>query len=192
MANVMRFGGGGGKPEQTKTVELSMASGDQVITPDTGKVLTQVTVKKPSTLRSENISAGVKIGGVTGSANVINVAYVTITNPTNYDAYVFYAGDRPLNGITPDSVYAVISAGSSLIIQNQPVGIPLFILPAPDMYGQVNFTASLAENYDSSYQKTYIFDASAYWSTTMPLAIRIVGVQSDGIQIGFNLGVLGT
>lgn len=190
MANIMRLGGGG-KPEQTKTVDLAMASGDQVITPDAGKVLTQVTVKKPSTLLAENIKSGVKIGGVTGVANTINVAYVTIANPTNYDAYVFYAGDKPSSGVTPDSVYAVISAGSSLIIPNQPVLIPIFILPAPDMYGQVNFTASLAENYDSSYQKTYIFDASAY-GMTMPLAIRIMGVQNDGIQIGYNLGVLGT
>lgn len=190
MANVMRFGGGG-KPEQTKTVDLAMASGDQVITPDAGKVLTSVTVKKPSTLTAGNIAKGVNIGGVTGNANVFNVAYVTIANPTNYDAYVFYAGSNPPNGVTPDSVYAVISAGSSLIIPNQPVLIPLFILPAPDMHGQVNFTASLAENYDPSYQKTYIFDASAY-GVTMPLAIRILFVQNDGIQIGFNLGVLGT
>ena len=190
MANIMRFGGGG-KPEQTKTVDLAMASGNQVITPDAGKVLTSVTVKKPSTLLAENIKAGVKIGGVTGIANVFDVARVIIQNPTDYDAYVFYYGSNPASPGSPDSVYSVISAGSSLTIQSLPVLIPLFILPTPDMYGQVNFTASLAENYDPSYQKSYIFDASAY-GMTMPLAIRIVGVQSDGTQIRYNLGVLGT
>lgn len=52
---------------QSKTVELSMASGNQTITPDSGKVLSQVTVTKPSTLVPENIKSGVSIGGVTGT-----------------------------------------------------------------------------------------------------------------------------
>ena len=55
------------KPEQTKTVDLAMASGNQVVTPDSGKVLTQVTVKKPATLVAGNIKSGVSIGGVTGT-----------------------------------------------------------------------------------------------------------------------------
>lgn len=40
---------------QTKTMDLNMASGDQIVKPDSGKVLSQVTVKKPSTLAAENI-----------------------------------------------------------------------------------------------------------------------------------------
>lgn len=52
---------------QSKTVELSMTSGNQVVTPDSGKVLSQVTVTKPSTLVPENIKSGVSIGGVTGT-----------------------------------------------------------------------------------------------------------------------------
>lgn len=55
------------KPEQTKTVDLAMASGNQVVTPDSGKVLTQVTINKPSTLVAGNIKSGVSIGGVTGT-----------------------------------------------------------------------------------------------------------------------------
>lgn len=58
---------GSSTPTQTKTVALSMASGDQVISPDTGYALSQVTVEKPSTLTAENIKSGVSIGGVTGS-----------------------------------------------------------------------------------------------------------------------------
>lgn len=57
----------GGKEEQTKTVALDMASGDQVVTPDTNKTLSQVTVQKPATLIPGNIKNGVTIGGVTGS-----------------------------------------------------------------------------------------------------------------------------
>ena len=59
--------GGEVKPEQTKTVDLSMASGNQIIAPDTGKVLTQVTVNKPATLTADNIRKDITIGGVTGT-----------------------------------------------------------------------------------------------------------------------------
>lgn len=55
------------KPEQTKTVDLSMASGNQVVSPDSGKVLSKVTVNKPSTLIPDNIKKDVNIGGVVGT-----------------------------------------------------------------------------------------------------------------------------
>ena len=58
------------KPEQEKTVDLAMASGNQVISPDAGKNLSKVTVTKPSTLVAGNIKTGVSIGGVTGTLEV--------------------------------------------------------------------------------------------------------------------------
>lgn len=54
-------------PTQEKTVDLAMASGEQVIPPDSGYDLSKVTVKKPSTLVAGNIKTGVSIGGVTGT-----------------------------------------------------------------------------------------------------------------------------
>lgn len=54
-------------PTQEKTVDLAMASGNQVISPDAGKNLSKVTVTKPSTLVAENIKTGVSIGGVMGT-----------------------------------------------------------------------------------------------------------------------------
>lgn len=54
-------------PTQEKTIPLSMADGDQVVTPDEGKVLTKVTVQKPSTLTPENVKKDVNIGGVVGA-----------------------------------------------------------------------------------------------------------------------------
>lgn len=55
------------KDEQEKSVDLSMPYGNQIISPDSGKVLSSVIVNKPSTLVSENIKSGVAIGGVTGT-----------------------------------------------------------------------------------------------------------------------------
>lgn len=52
---------------QAKTVELSMVSGDQVIAPDEGYSLSEVTVTKPHTLIPENIKKDVVIGGVVGT-----------------------------------------------------------------------------------------------------------------------------
>lgn len=55
------------KPEQTKTVALSMASGNQTVSPDSGKVLSKVTITKPDTLIPENIKKDITIGGVVGT-----------------------------------------------------------------------------------------------------------------------------
>ena len=52
---------------EEQTVELSMLSGNQVIQPTNGKVMSKVTVQKPDTLLPENIKKGVVIGGVTGT-----------------------------------------------------------------------------------------------------------------------------
>ena len=57
------------KTEQAKTVDLAMASGNQVVSPDSGKVLSGVTITKPTTLVASNIKKGVTIGGVAGSYN---------------------------------------------------------------------------------------------------------------------------
>lgn len=79
------------KTEQTKTEALSMASGDQVVTPDTNKVLTQVTITKPATLVPGNIKKDVEIGGVTGSyeggvtpTGTINISQNGQVDVTNY------------------------------------------------------------------------------------------------------------
>lgn len=56
------------KPEQAKTVDLAMATGNQTITPDEGKTLSSVTVSKPATMIPANIKTGVNIGGVVGTA----------------------------------------------------------------------------------------------------------------------------
>lgn len=54
-------------PTETVEVALSMARGNQVITPSDGKTMTKVTVVKPSTFLPENIKKGVNIGYITGT-----------------------------------------------------------------------------------------------------------------------------
>nr|DAG57925.1 MAG TPA: leucine-rich repeat protein [Caudoviricetes sp.] len=55
------------KPEQEKTAALSMSSGNQIISPDDGKVLSKVTITKPTTLTPGNIRKDTNIGGVVGT-----------------------------------------------------------------------------------------------------------------------------
>ena len=55
------------KDEQIKTVELNMSTGNQVITPDPKKVLTEVTINKPDTFIKSNIKADISIGGIIGT-----------------------------------------------------------------------------------------------------------------------------
>ena len=55
------------KPEEEKTVYLNMVNGNQVIPPTDGKVMSKVTVKKPSTLIRSNIRNNVSIGGIRGT-----------------------------------------------------------------------------------------------------------------------------
>jgi hypothetical protein len=56
------------KEEETKTVTPNFSSGNQVITPTSGKVLSQVTVVKDEDLIPENIVKDVNIFGVVGTA----------------------------------------------------------------------------------------------------------------------------
>ena len=85
------------KTEQAKTVDLAMASGNQVVSPDSGKVLSGVTITKPATLVASNIKKGVNIGGVVGSleapslqnskaVTITSNGTTTITPDASYDA----------------------------------------------------------------------------------------------------------
>ncbi|MEG1577356.1 MAG: bacterial Ig-like domain-containing protein [Oscillospiraceae bacterium] len=82
------------KPEQTKTLTLAMASGDQTIAPDSGKVLTAVTVTKPATLLPENIKQGVNIGGVLGTLmGAVGVVLSSIAITTPPTKLIYNGGD---------------------------------------------------------------------------------------------------
>lgn len=89
---------------EEQTVELSMLSGNQIIQPTSGKVMSKVTVQKPVTLLPENIKKDVVIGGVVGTLesggggggettqlqNVITFEYTPTSNtiPISHDVLV--------------------------------------------------------------------------------------------------------
>ena len=85
------------KAEQTKTVDLDMAAGNQTISPDEGKVLSSAVVTKPTTLVAENIKKDVNIGGVVGTLEESAPAqYITAT----YDPNSGLAASATLHGYT--------------------------------------------------------------------------------------------
>ncbi len=58
----------GGKEEETKTITPDFSSGNQEITPTSGKVLSQVTLTKPTDLLPENIAKDKNVCGVVGTS----------------------------------------------------------------------------------------------------------------------------
>lgn len=74
------------KEEEEKSVALDMLSGNQIIIPTENKVLSKVTIEKPSTLISDNIKNGVDIGGVIGTLKDKTLGTKTITANGTYKA----------------------------------------------------------------------------------------------------------
>ena len=105
------------KEEEAKEVDLAMASGNQTITPTSGKTLSQVAVKKPATMLPENIKKDVNIGGVTGTlesggGGELNIHYgntapedtsklwIKSEEPSNISFPVLWNPEQIVEGIT--------------------------------------------------------------------------------------------
>jgi hypothetical protein len=58
------------KEEETKTVTPNFSSGNEVVTPTSGKVLSQVTINKDSNLVASNIKKDVTVHGITGTSYI--------------------------------------------------------------------------------------------------------------------------
>ena len=80
------------KEEQTKTVSSpNFGSGNVVVTPDSGKVLTQVTVVKDNDLVPENIVKDVNIFGVVGTVEtVVELTQEEYDELESYDPNTYY------------------------------------------------------------------------------------------------------
>jgi len=69
------------KEEETRTLTPDFSSGNQVITPTSGKVLSQITLTKPANLIPENIKKDKNVCGVVGTS----FTAIELTQ-TQYDA----------------------------------------------------------------------------------------------------------
>lgn len=92
-------------PTETKTVALSMANGNQVISRSSTKYLSTVTVQKPATLLPENIKSGVNIGGVVGTLEsgeaLGDPTTLTVALPDDvYDAVIIAQQSRNIYKVT--------------------------------------------------------------------------------------------
>lgn len=133
----------GEKPEQSKTVALSMETGSQSITPDNTYVLTGVTVTKPSTLIPGNIAKDINIGGVIGtlSANT-GVTQVAPSDVSFYDC-------------DGSCIYAYTKAEALALTE-----LPSLVNRTGDAIPLIaqgwNYTLSSMQNYITSYNKLNI------------------------------------
>jgi uncharacterized repeat protein (TIGR02543 family) len=119
------------KEEETKTVTPNFSSGNVVVTPTSGKVMSQVTINKDSNLIADNIKKDITVHGITGtlqqakeeetktvtpnfsSGNVVVtptsgkvLSQVTINKDTNHIASNI-AKDKTIYGITGTSYIAI-------------------------------------------------------------------------------------
>ena len=101
------------KPEQAKTVDLNMATGNQTVLPDEDMTLSSATIIKPDTMIPENIKVGVDIGGVVGTAPTPKVEQ---TKTVDLD---MAAGNQTIN---PDESKvlssAVVTKPTTLVAEN--------------------------------------------------------------------------
>lgn len=137
--------GGGDTPTQEKTVALDMANGNQIITPDDGKTMTEATVLKPATMAAENIKSGVNIGGVVGSlVGKLPEEEKTITITEN--------GTTEVNA-TDGKVMTKVVVTTNVAIDNNKIGQivdgSITELTAGDLEGATKLRDSIFSQYSS-------------------------------------------
>lgn len=80
------------KEEETKTVTPDFSSGNVVITPTTGKVLSQVTINKDANFIAENLKKDVIAFGLTGTSyiaiEITQAQYDALTTPDTNTYYI--------------------------------------------------------------------------------------------------------
>ena len=176
-----------GKEEEAKEVDLAMASGNQTITPTSGKTLSQVVVKKPSTMLPENIKKDVNIGGVTGTlesggGSELNIAYgntapedtsklwIKSEEPNNISFPVLWKPEQIVEGIT-DTGKTLPTAAN--YIATATVGTKIYLLGGYSRNGSVK----TIQVFDTTNNTIQIL------STTLPQAMYAMGIAAVGNKI---------
>lgn len=101
---------------EERMVELSMPSGNQVILPTSGKVMSKVTVQKPATLLPENIKKDVVIGGVTGTLEVGDTSETWVIKSSATGAFATTQISFTSNGRKFTSIGANDSSGIAMVL----------------------------------------------------------------------------
>lgn len=79
------------KAEETKTVTPNFASGNVIVTPTSGKVMSQVTINKDSNLIAGNIKKDVTVHGITGNSFIaIELTQAQYDALTTKDSNTYY------------------------------------------------------------------------------------------------------
>lgn len=167
-------------PTQEKTVDLAMASGNQVISPDAGKNLSKVTVTKPSTLVASNIKTGVSIGGVTGTLEAKKEEEAKTVD------LAMAAGNQT---ITPTSGKVL----SQVVVKKPATMLPENIKKDVNIGGVTGTLESGGAKLNIAYGDTAPEDTSKLWvKTTEPDSVEISpdfgygeAVQTIGVASGF-------
>ena len=188
------------KEEEAKTVDLAMASGNQTITPMSGKVLSQVVVKKPATMLPENIKKDVNIGGVTGTlesggGGELNIHYgntapedtsklwIKSEKPSNISFPVVWKPEQIVEGITDTGTTLPTAANS---MGSAAVGTKIYLFGGSGENGRIN-TIQVFDTTNNTIQTL---------STTLPTAASGIRTVAVGTKIylfgGYNNNNLNT
>lgn len=165
-------------PTEAKTVELSMPSGNQTVSPSSGKFLSEVTVKKPATMLPENIKKGVSIGGVVGTlesgGGSTSETWVLKAELAIPDAHVSYPVDATMysNNYQRDVNVVQIDMASE--------HLTFFVLNDDNNRDSVNGYA-YGEWYDNSYRKL-VFNVP-------PTGDLLTWLTANGVKQPANLAV---
>lgn len=108
------------KEEQEKTVDLDLLSGNQTVSPDSGKTLSLVTINKPSTLLPTNIKKDVSIAGVTGT-------------------YESSGGSPSSSSIDEIDNIIFVDYDGEIILSTNVANLPLTELPTPPSHDGLTF-----------------------------------------------------
>ena len=114
---------GEGLTEKSKTEPLNMSEGNQIINPDAGTTMSQVTIIKPETFIPGNIKKDVNIGGIIGTLEMggIDTSDATATSRDILQDKTAYAKGVKITGAikTYDGSYnVVIPAGTVFTLKN--------------------------------------------------------------------------
>lgn len=172
------------KTEQTKTVALSMASGNQTVNPDSGKVLSKVTITKPDTLIPENIKKDITIGGVVGTLESSSssgggssetwVLNSSINTSTKFSVTInFISNNIEYNSISLSGVAAPTVSGKSYGLYYNSTSI----LPAES--GGI-----FSKSFDGNYRKI-IFE-------TVPTGDLLTWLQANAVKQDSTLAIQDT